>query len=131
MISSNTQQFQYFWDFNKCLQAIFSQLSFENFWLYLLVATLFWLKIIKNVISHLLKFVNLKPELSSHQTYSKMLRQFSKGSLISISSESSKIHLLIEALYRNIWFNLCRWYFLFHDLNVSLRYYQQCNFIMS
>ena len=31
----NTLQFQYFWDFNKCLQAIFSQLSFENFWLYL------------------------------------------------------------------------------------------------
>ena len=36
MISSNTLQFQYFWDFNKCLQVIFSQLSFENFWLYLL-----------------------------------------------------------------------------------------------
>ena len=32
----NTVQFQYFWDFNKCLQAIFSQLSFQNFWLYLL-----------------------------------------------------------------------------------------------
>ena len=31
----NTLQFQYFWDFNKCLRAIFSQLSFENFWLYL------------------------------------------------------------------------------------------------
>ena len=129
LISSNTLQFQYFWDF--CLQALFSQLSFENFWLYLLVATLFWLKIIKNIISHLLSFVNLRSELSSHQMYSKMLRQFSKGSLISISSESSKIHLLIEALYRNIWFNLCLWYFLFHDLNVSLHYYQQCNFIMS
>ena len=88
MISSNTLQFQYFWDF--CLQALFSQLSFENFWLYLLVATLFWLKIIKNIISHLLSFVNLRSELSSHQTYSKMLRQFSKGSLISISSESTK-----------------------------------------
>ena len=34
MIPSNTLQFQYFWDFNKFLQAIFSQLSFENFWLY-------------------------------------------------------------------------------------------------
>ena len=31
--------------------------------------------------------------------YSKMLRQFSKGSLISISSESSKVHLLIKVLY--------------------------------
>ena len=31
----NTLQFQYFWDFNKYLRAIFSQLSFENFWLYL------------------------------------------------------------------------------------------------
>ena len=35
MISSNTLQFQYFWDFDKCLQVIFSQLSFENFWLHL------------------------------------------------------------------------------------------------
>ena len=48
MISSITLQFQYFWDFNKCLQAIISQLSFEIFWLYLLGAGLFWLKIIKN-----------------------------------------------------------------------------------
>ena len=63
--------------------------------------------------------------------YSKMLRQFSKGSLISISSESSKIHLLIKVLYRPIWFNLCRRYFLFHALNVSLCYQQQCNFMMS
>ena len=46
--SNNTLRFQYLWDFNKCLQAIFSQLSFENFWLFLLVARLFWLKIIKN-----------------------------------------------------------------------------------
>ena len=36
MIPNNTLQFQYFWDFNNCPQAIFSQLSFENFWLYLL-----------------------------------------------------------------------------------------------
>ena len=36
MIPSNTLQFQYFWDFNKCLRAIFSQLSFVNFWLDLL-----------------------------------------------------------------------------------------------
>ena len=63
--------------------------------------------------------------------YSKILRQFSKGSLISISSESSKIHLLIKVLYRHIWFNLCRRYFLFHALNVPLCYQQQCNFILS
>ena len=36
MTPSNTLQFQYFWDFNNCLRVIFSQLSFENFWLYLL-----------------------------------------------------------------------------------------------
>ena len=36
MISSDTLQFRHFLDFNKYLQAIFSQLSFENFWLYLL-----------------------------------------------------------------------------------------------
>ena len=46
--------------------------------------------------------------LCSHQIYSKMLRQFSKGSLVSVLSESSKIHILIKLLHRSIWFNLCR-----------------------
>ena len=32
----NTLQIQYFLDFNKCLRAVISQLSFENFWLYIL-----------------------------------------------------------------------------------------------
>ena len=41
MILSNTLQFQYLWDFNKFLQAIFSQLSFDDFWLYLLGDRLF------------------------------------------------------------------------------------------
>ena len=36
IIPTNTLQFQYFWDFNKYLRAIFSQLSFENLWLYIL-----------------------------------------------------------------------------------------------
>ena len=36
MRPSNTLQFQYFWDFSKCLQAIFSQLPFQNFLPYLL-----------------------------------------------------------------------------------------------
>ena len=36
MITSNTLQFQYFWDFNKCLLAIFTQLRFESRWLYIL-----------------------------------------------------------------------------------------------
>ena len=35
--------------------------------------------------------------------YSKKLRQFSKGSLISTSSESSKIDLFIKVLYGPIW----------------------------
>ena len=60
MISSNTLQFQYVWNFNKCLQAIFSQLSFENFWLYLLDAILFSLKIIKNYYKSPLKVCELK-----------------------------------------------------------------------
>ena len=60
MISSNTLQLQYFWDFNKYLQAIFSQLSFENFRLYLLGARLFWLKIIKNHFKSPLKVCELK-----------------------------------------------------------------------
>ena len=63
--------------------------------------------------------------------YSKMLRQFSKGSLISISSESSKIHLLIKVLYRPICFKLSKQQFLFYALNVSLSYQQQCYFITS
>ena len=33
IIPSNTSKFQYFGDFSKRLRAIFSQLSFENFWL--------------------------------------------------------------------------------------------------
>ena len=76
---------------------------------------IFWLlgcfnsKLLKIITSHLLKSVN-----------SKMLRQFSEESLISISSESSKIHLLIKVLYRHIWLNLCRRYLLFHALNISL-----------
>ena len=60
MISSNTLQFQYFWDLNKCLQAIFSQLGFENFWLYLLGARLLELKIIKNCYNSPLKVCELK-----------------------------------------------------------------------
>ena len=36
VIPKSTLQFQYFWDFKKCLRAIFPQLSFEHFWLYLL-----------------------------------------------------------------------------------------------
>ena len=56
MISSNTLEFQYFWDLNKYFQAIFSQSGFDNFWQYLFGARLFPLKIIKNY-CHLLKFV--------------------------------------------------------------------------
>ena len=41
MITSNTLQFQYFWDFNKFFQTIFSQLGFENFGLHLFGARLF------------------------------------------------------------------------------------------
>ena len=61
--------------------------------------------------------------------YSKMLKQFGKRSLISILSESSKIHLLIKVLYRNIWFNLRRQYYLLRALNISLCYQLQCNFM--
>ena len=60
MISGNALQFQCFWDFSKCLQAIFFQLSFENVWLYLLDARLLSLKIIKNHYKSLLKVCELK-----------------------------------------------------------------------
>ena len=41
MILSNTLQFQYFWDFKICFQLIFSQLRFENLWIYRYGARLF------------------------------------------------------------------------------------------
>ena len=59
MIPSNTIQFQYFWDFNKCIRAIFSELSFKNLWL-LFWVRLFWLKIIKNCFKSPLKVCELK-----------------------------------------------------------------------
>ena len=64
-----------------------SKQSFPNWVLkssgYIFWMRLLWLKTIKNC---------CKSEVSSHQIYSKMLRQFSKASLISISSQSLKIH---------------------------------------
>ena len=91
MILSNTLQFQCFCNLNKYLWAIFSQ----KFWK-LMALSFEWgcygSKFLKTIISYLLKSVNLRSELGSHQMYSK-----SKGSLISISSESSKIHRLTFA----------------------------------
>ena len=113
------KKFQYFWDFNKCIQAVFFQLSFEHFWLYHLGASLLWLKIIKNYYKSALKVCKW---ISSLQMHSKMLSQINKGSLISVSSKSSKIYLWIKVLYGPIWFNLWRQYFLFHALNASLCY---------
>ena len=125
MISSNTFQFQYFWDFKKCPQAIFSQLSFENFWLYLLGARLFWLKIIKNYyvtyksrlgICELKVWVKYSPDVFQN------VKAVSQRKPILNFIRVIKIHLFIKVLYGHIWFNLCRWYFLLHALNVSLYY---------
>ena len=55
-----TLQFQYFWDFNKCLREIFSQLNFKTFLLYLLnevAMTQNCERCLKIIISHLLKSV--------------------------------------------------------------------------
>ena len=49
MIPGDTLQFQYFWDFNKCFQAIFSQLSLENFGLYLLGEVVMTQNYLKNL----------------------------------------------------------------------------------
>ena len=49
MIPGDTLQFQYFWDFSKCLQAIFSQLSLENFGLYLLGEVVMTQNYLKNL----------------------------------------------------------------------------------
>ena len=100
MIPSNSLQFQYFLWFQQMPLSNLFPIKFPNIWQqHIFWVRFLWLKIIKNYISHLLKFVNQRPELSSNQMYYKMLRQLSKGSLISISSESWKIHLLINVLY--------------------------------
>ena len=58
MISSNTLQFQYFWDFNKFLQAIFSNEVFKISGYIFWVLGCFDSKLLKIIISHLLKSVN-------------------------------------------------------------------------
>ena len=134
IIPSSNLQFQYLCNFNKCLPAIISQkfwkllaISFVRLYLlsgytsgYIFWVRLSWFKIIKKYYKSSLKICELKVWIN--QMSSKMLKQYSKWSLISISSESSSIHLLIKVLYRPIWFNFCRQHFLFHALNVSLCY---------
>ena len=58
MISSNTLQFQFFWDSNKYLQVIFSKLSFENSGYIFWVLGFFDSKLLKIILSHLLKSMN-------------------------------------------------------------------------
>ena len=114
MIPNNPLKFHYFCDFNKCLRAIFSQLSYENFWLHIFWVRLSWLKIIKSYYKSPPKVCEL------NQIYSKILRQFSKGSLISVSLEPSKIRILIKVLYWSFWLTFAD--FLFHALDVSFCY---------
>ena len=61
MIPSNTLQFQYF-AFQLLSQSNFSQLSFENFWLYLLGVVVMTQnsKLLEIIMSHLLKVRELK-----------------------------------------------------------------------
>ena len=92
MISSNTLKAQYFW-----ISINLASIKFVKFLAIIWVVGCFDSKLLKINIRHL-----LKSELSSHQMYSKKLRQFSKGSLVSISSESSKINLLLKFLDRHI-----------------------------
>ena len=130
MISNNTLQFQYFQDFNKFLQTIFSQLSFENFWLYLLGAKLFLHKV-KIIICHILKSAIQRSKLSSHQMFQnvKTVQQRKPHlSFIRVIKSSSFMQSFIQAY---LVFNLCRRHFLFHALNVSFCYQQQCNSIKS
>ena len=91
MRQRNNLLFQNFGDISKCLRQIFSQLYFENFWLYLLGEVAMtqspWIKKSRDI------FQNVKT-----------VQQ--QGSPISILSESSKTNLLIKVLY--IWFDLCR-----------------------
>ena len=119
-MSSNTLQFQYFWDFSKCHQAIFSQLTFENFWLYLLGARLFWLKIIKNYCKSPLKVCELNVWVKRPPDVFQNLKtvQERKSNLNFI--RVTKIHLLINIFYRLIWFNLA------DDISFSILWMSFC-----
>ena len=59
MVQSNTVQLQHFGDFSKFLRTIFFQMSFENFWLYLL-GEVAMTQIIKNSYKLPLKVCELK-----------------------------------------------------------------------
>ena len=121
MIPSNTLQFLYFCDFNKCLWAIFSQLSFKNLSGYIFWVRLLRPKIIKNGYkSPLIKacelkvWVKLPPDV--FQNVKTVQQRKPNLNFIRVI----KIHLLIKVLYRLIWCNLSRRYFLFYALNISL-----------
>ena len=102
MILSKTLQFQYFWDFNKCFQAIFSPLSFENVWLYLLSARLSWVKTIKNYYKSTLKVCELKAWAKYPPNVSQNVLAVQQKKLNLNFIRVIKIHLLIKVLYRHI-----------------------------
>ena len=78
--ASNTLKFQFVFFFNECLWAIYSLLSFENFWFYIWVVVV-WLLILRQnwlqVTSYLI-LMNKKSECKDHQIHSKMLKKICK-----------------------------------------------------
>ena len=58
----NTLHFQYFWDFNKCLRANFSRLSFENLWLYFLSEVAMTRKLLKMTQKYFTSLVKKQPD---------------------------------------------------------------------
>ena len=103
-------QSQYFWDLR--LRAIFSHLSFGKFWRYIFgevaITQNYWRWLTNIYLSHLAPEVHelkvwVKYPPDTFQNVNKVQQQ---GGLISVSAESSKIHLLIKVWC--IWFNFCK-----------------------
>ena len=114
----NTLQFQYFWDFNKCLRAIFSQFSFENFWLYFLGEVPVTQKLSRMTQKYFKSPFSESPWINSLSWIATRSR---RPLLTSVSSESSKIHILIFNISRLTFADS----FLFHHAqNVTLYYIQ-------
>ena len=103
----NTLQFHYFWDSINVSEQSFPNSVLKIFG-YIFRVKLLWLKIIEND-SKIFEVASLWKSMLSGGDLTQTLNAKTvqkQGSPISISSESSKIHILIKVLF--IWFNLCR-----------------------
>ena len=122
MRPSSTLKFQFVFGVSECLWEIFSLLHFENFWFYIWVVVVYlWLLILWHKWLHVTSYpmpMNKKPEYKDHQCILRNVEEdLLKENLISISSESWKVHLLFNIFCINICFglNLSKNYLQFGD----------------